>query len=85
MAANEELLSIDQKLEICKRLKKVATITSLLKELNIGKSTSCHIKQNSSLLLRNCLLFDYAYFLILRTGQSPISSDNGLSTVCFFL
>ena len=27
------------------------------------------------------VLFDYTYNLILRTGQSPISSDNRLSTV----
>ena len=31
--------------------------------------------------VHDVMLFDYTYFLILRTGQSPISSDNRLSTV----
>ena len=31
--------------------------------------------------LHDLMLFDYMYKLILRTGQSPISSDNQLSTV----
>ena len=38
--------SIDQKLQICKRLKKGASITSLSKELGLGKSTICDIKRN---------------------------------------
>ena len=33
------------------------------------------------LYLHDLMLFDYMYNLILRTGQSPISLDNRLSTV----
>ena len=40
------VLSVDQKLQICKRLKKGASITSLSKELGLGKYTICDIKQN---------------------------------------
>ena len=42
---------MEQKLDICKRLKKGATITSSLKELDIGKSTICDIKQNEEKLV----------------------------------
>ena len=43
--------SIDQKLQICKRLKKGASITSLSKELGLGKSTICDIKRNEDKLV----------------------------------
>ena len=45
------VLSVDQKLEICKRLKKGASITSLSKELRLGKSTICDIKQSEDKLV----------------------------------
>ena len=54
MATNQRkrtVLSVDQKFEICKRLKKGATITSLLKELNIGKLMICDIKRNEEKLV----------------------------------
>ena len=42
---------MNQKLQICKRLKKGASITSLSKELGLGKSTICDIKQNEDKLV----------------------------------
>ena len=54
MATNQRkrtVLSVDQKFEICKRLKKGATITSLSKELNIGKLMICDIKRNEEKLV----------------------------------
>ena len=45
------VLSVDQKLQICKRLKKGASISSLLKELGLGKSTICDIKRNEDKLV----------------------------------
>ena len=45
------VLSVDQKLENCKQLKKGASITSLLKELGLGKSTICSIKRNEDKLV----------------------------------
>ena len=45
------VLSVDQKLQICKRLKNGASITSLLKELGLGKCTTCNIKQNEDKLV----------------------------------
>ena len=36
-----KVLSIEQKLEICQRLRSRASITVLLKEMDIGKSTIC--------------------------------------------
>ena len=45
------VLSVDQKLQICKRLKKGATTTSLSKELGLGKSTICDIKRNEDKLV----------------------------------
>ena len=52
------VLSVDQKLQICKRLKKGASITSLSKELGLGKSTICDIskmKINWSHLSKNSI------------------------------
>ena len=44
------VLTLDEKLDICKRLKKGATITSLSTEFGIGKSTICDIKRNKDKL-----------------------------------
>ena len=63
MAANQRkrtVLSVDKKLDICKRLKKGATITSLSKELNIGKSTISDIKRNEEKLVTFVEKFDSA-------------------------
>ena len=45
------VLSIDQKLQICKQLKKGASITWLSKELGLGRYTICDIKQNEDKLV----------------------------------
>ena len=45
------VLSVNQKLENCKQLKKGASITSLSKELGLGKSTICNIKRNEDKLV----------------------------------
>ena len=35
--------------------------------------------------VHDLMLFDYTYYLILRTGQSPISLDNRRSTVYIYI
>ena len=45
------VLSIETKLEICKRLKKGATATALSKEFEVGKSTISDIKKNEEKLI----------------------------------
>ena len=45
-----QVLSIEQKLEICRRLRGGASITALSKELEIGKSTIYDIKRNEEKL-----------------------------------
>ena len=45
-----KVLSIEQKLEICRRLRSGASITALSKEMDIGKSTICDIKRNEEKL-----------------------------------
>ena len=46
------MLSVEQKLEICRRLRGGASITALSKELELGKSTICDIKRNEGRLTR---------------------------------
>ena len=44
------VLSIEQKLEICRRLRSGASVTALSKEMDVGKSTICDIKRNEEKL-----------------------------------
>ena len=45
-----KVLSIEQKLEICQRLRSGGSITAFSKEIDIGKSTICDIKRNKEKL-----------------------------------
>ena len=45
-----KVLSIEQKVEICQRLRSGASITALLKEMDIGKSMICDIKRSEDKL-----------------------------------
>ena len=45
-----KVLSIEQKLDICRRLRSGASITALSKEMDIGKSTICDIKRSEEKL-----------------------------------
>ncbi len=65
------VLSIEKKLQICKKLRNGATATDLSKEFEVGKSTIADI--------------DYTNNLILWTPKSPISSDNRGFTVHIYL
>ena len=44
------MLSIEQKLEICRRLRSGASITALSKETDIGKAMICDIKRSEDKL-----------------------------------
>ncbi len=46
MKRKRKILSLETKLEVCKRLKTGATITAVSKEFNLGKSTVSDIKRN---------------------------------------
>jgi hypothetical protein len=45
------VLTVEQKIDICKRLKKGASITSVSKGLGVGKSTICDIRKNKDKLM----------------------------------
>ena len=45
-----KVLSIEQKLEICRRLRSGASVTALSKEMDVGKSSICDIKRNEEKL-----------------------------------
>ena len=45
-----KVLSIEQKLEICRRLRSGASVTALSKEMDVGKSTICDMKRNEEKL-----------------------------------
>ena len=53
-----KVLSIEQKLEICRRLRGGASITALSKELDIGKSTICDIRRNEEKLTSFAIKMD---------------------------
>ena len=61
------VLSVDQKLHICKRLKKGASITSLSKELGLGKSTICDIKRKEDKLVTFVKKLDSTEALMAQT------------------
>ena len=48
------VLTVEQKIDICKRLKKGALITSVSKGLGVGKSTICDIKKSEDKLMEFC-------------------------------
>ena len=45
------VLTVEQKIDTCKRLKKGASITSVSKGLGVGKSTICDIKKSKDKLM----------------------------------
>ena len=45
------VLTVEQKIDICKQLKKGASIMSVSKDLGVGKSTICDIKKSKDKLM----------------------------------
>jgi IS30 family transposase len=45
------VLTVEQKIDICKQLKKGASIMSVSKDLGVGKSTICDIKKSEDELM----------------------------------
>ena len=43
--------TVEQKIDICKQLKKGASITSVSKDLGVGKSTICNIKKSKDKII----------------------------------
>ena len=76
------VLSIEAKLEICKRLKKGATATALSKEFEVGKSTISDIKKNEEKLTSFASKMDSTAELLKRKTMK-MASDSLLDDALF--
>lgn len=74
-------LSVDQKLQVCKRLKKGASIAPPSKELRLGKSTICDIKQNEDKLVTFVEKFNSAETLMVQKAMKT-AKDLGPCALC---
>ena len=77
-----KVLSVEQKLEICRRLRGGTSITALSKELELGKSTICDIKRNEGRLTRFAAKMDSTEGSMKRKTMK-MASDTRLDDAVF--